>query len=64
MASAYDILRKVPGGRESCGSFLTLEIAQERLAEFKKSKPGDYIIVDHNSGLTVAAEFADNETSD
>jgi hypothetical protein len=41
-----------------------LEIAQERLAEFKRSKPGDYIIVDHNSGLTVAAEFADNETSD
>jgi hypothetical protein len=64
MPSAYDILRKVPGGRESCGSFQTLEIAQQRLAEFRKSKPGDYIIVDHNSGLTVAAEFAEDETSD
>ena len=64
MASAYDILRKVPGGRERCGSFLTLEIARERLAELKKSKPGDYISIDHNSGLTVAEEFADNETSD
>ena len=64
MSSAYDILRKVPGGRESCGSFVTLEIAQKRLAEFKKAKPGDYIIVDQNSGLTVAAEVADNETND
>jgi hypothetical protein len=64
MSPAYDVLRKVPGGREGCGSFPTLEIAQEMLAEFRKSKPGNYIIIDHNSGLTVAEKFADDETSD
>jgi hypothetical protein len=64
MAPAYDVLRKVPGGREGCGSFLTLEIARERLAELRKSKPGDYIIIDRNSGLTVVEKFAEDETSD
>jgi hypothetical protein len=61
---AYDVLRKVPGGRECCGSFLTLEIAQKKLAEFKKLKSGDYIIIDQDSGLTVVEKFADDETSD
>jgi hypothetical protein len=64
MPTAYDILRKVPGGRERCGSCRTLEIAQKTLAKLKKSKPGNYIIIDHKSGLTVAAEFAEDETSD
>jgi hypothetical protein len=64
MASAYDILRKVPGGRECCGSCLTLEIAQEALAELKKSKPGNYIIIEQNSGLAMPSEFVDDETSD
>jgi hypothetical protein len=64
MPSAYDILRKVPKGRECCGSFPTLEIAQETLAELKKSKPGNYIIIDQNSGLTVPSEFTDEETND
>jgi hypothetical protein len=64
MPIAYDILRKVPGGRERCGSYLTLEIAQETLAELKKSKPGNYIIIDQSSGLAVPSEFADDETND
>jgi hypothetical protein len=64
MSSAYDVLRKVPGGRECCGSFRTLEIARERLAAFKKSKPGDYIILDQNTGLTVVERIAHDETSD
>ena len=40
MPTAYDILRKVPKGRECCGSSLTLEDAQETLAELKKATPG------------------------
>jgi hypothetical protein len=40
------------------------DIAYERSAALKESKPGDYIIIEHNSGLTVAEKFADNEISD
>lgn len=64
MSSAYDVLRKVPGGRECCGSFRTLEIARERLAEFKKSTPGNYIIIDQSTGLAVVEKFAEDETND
>jgi hypothetical protein len=64
MSSAYDILRKVPGGRERCGTRLTLEGAQEELAKLKKAKPGNYIIIEQKTGLAVASEFTDEETND
>jgi hypothetical protein len=64
MPTAYDILRKVPGGRECCGSCLTLESAQDRLAELRKTKPGNYIIIEQKSGLAVPSEFTDEETND
>jgi hypothetical protein len=64
MPTAYDILRKVPGGREPCGTCLTLEIAQATLAELKKSKPGNYIIIEQKSGLAAPTGFVEDETND
>ena len=64
MSTAYDILRKVSGGRECCGSCLTLESAQQTLAELKKAKPGNYIIIEQKSGLAALPEITDEETND